>query len=174
MWYYDRVMKKKRSLLQAAFDWLELTEGARGRNRKYNREGIYEDLNEYKSFRRDGPKLVGDILIEYLEYSCGLSIKGFQGHLSAIGLSSIPLVKWGAEEDYETLYIYNAEALSQFLNHSRNVPILEKANWPMSPHDFIKRLASNEIKKEQKELYDLIAVTFNGGNHQEQRESFDL
>ena len=62
----------------------------------------------------------------------------------------------------ECLYAYDKQALSDLLE--RNKEVLEKANWPTDPDNFVKQIASIEVESGQP-LYDLIADAFADYTH---------
>ena len=164
-------MRVRIPTLKQAFDWFELTQGSRRRN-------LYNSLKEYKSSEHDGPKLLGDFQIDYIKHDCGLFVAQFQKHLERMGLSSAVLTKFGHPDPYQTLYVYNTNALRLFLEAQQSQLILAEENWPTDSASFIEKLSEKRIEEcpAHKKLYDLISVVFNSlrPDHQALRKDFGL
>jgi hypothetical protein len=113
----------------------------------------------------DDLKLVGTAkLIGYLPLSTILDICHADPHAlrdEAInkGLTAHIYTERACSVGSGALYIFDAEKLRAFLSSPNNASVLSRHQWPTEPHAFVRKVVTETA--EPRDLYDLIALTFN-------------
>lgn len=107
-------------------------------------------------------KPVGYETLKFLTVQCGLDPEKLKGELEGRGLKTLLLAGSACSMSSGALYAYDEAALSELLRDRASV--LAARNWPVTPEDFIRRIAI-DWAEEKTPLFDLIADAFNNKDH---------